>query len=214
MIQYAMVQTAGIDKAKADKIGRLLDYAAGAGQTPGDAVGNLPGGYVPLSDTLKSETTKAAAAVRAQAAPTQAPGGTPTGSDQPGTSGFGGTGDGSGTGTDSGFDSGTPPIDGGSTPGATDTPATTPTGTTNPQPTVAPTSKTSGSTAAKPLTTRLAPVAAYDSAKWALPLLLVFALTCLGLGPLLLMVSTGRVHKGAPRTRRLGNPFRRTGGLP
>lgn len=215
MVQYALVQTSGMDKTQADKIGRLLDYAAGAGQTSGDAVGNLPGGYVPLSDTLKAQTTKAATEVRAQVAPTPAPGGPPTGSDQPGTSGFGGTGSDQGTGPGSGFESGTPPIDGGGTSGPPDTPAaSTPTGSANPQPTVAPSAKNSGSNASKPLTARLAPVAAYDSAKWALPLLLVLALTCLGLGPVLLMVSTGRVHKGGSRTRRLGNPFRRTGRLP
>ena len=214
MVQYAMIQTAGIDKTKADKLGRLLDYAAGAGQTPGAAIGNLPGGYVPLTDSLKAQTTKAATEVRAQAAPTGVPGG-PPGSDQPGTSGFGGgTGSDFGTGTGSSFDSGTAPVDGGGTSGATDTSATTPPAGSVNSPSNAHSGKGSGSTASKPLTARLAPVASYDSAKWALPLLLVFGLTCLGLGPVLVMVSTGRVHKGLPRTRRLRNPFRRDERLP
>jgi hypothetical protein len=215
MVQYAMVQTSGVDKTQADAIARLLNFAAGAGQTPGDALGDLPGGYVPLSDTLKAQTTKAATAVAAQAAPTSAPNGTPTGSDQSGTSGFGGAGSDTGTGTGSGLDTGGSPVDSGGTSGATDTPPATNSSTpANPKPTVAPSSKSSASTASPLLTTRLRGVAAYDSAKWALPLLLVGALTCLGIGPLLLMVSTGRVHKGGPRTRRLRNPFRRAGRRP
>jgi hypothetical protein len=220
MVQYAMLPTSGLDKTKADKLGRLLDYAAGAGQTSGVAVGQLPGGYVPLSDTLKSETTKAAAAVRAQAgaAPTQAPGGTPTGSNLGGGSGFGGTGSDQGTG--SGFGSGETPIDGGSTPvtGDTSTSGPSSSSTSNPKPTVAPSAKNSGS-ASQPITTRLQGVAAYDSAKWALPLLLVGGLVCVGVGPLLLMAATGRLPKGrlpkgALRPSALANRFRRGRRLP
>ncbi|WP_457109142.1 hypothetical protein [Marmoricola sp. URHA0025 HA25] len=40
------------EKPVRDAVSKFLDYAAGAGQQPGDEVGQLPGGYVPLPPAL------------------------------------------------------------------------------------------------------------------------------------------------------------------
>jgi len=63
MIIYAVVPTGGISKAKAAAIARFLDYVAGPGQQSGTASGDLAPGYLPLPQSLRAQTLKAATAV-------------------------------------------------------------------------------------------------------------------------------------------------------
>ncbi|MBV8950058.1 MAG: hypothetical protein JOZ99_04220, partial [Actinobacteria bacterium] len=62
-VDYAMVPTTGVtDATKRSHIAQFLDFAAGAGQQPGA----LPVPYVPLTSDLKAETLKARDDVLAQ----------------------------------------------------------------------------------------------------------------------------------------------------
>ena len=56
MVIYAMVPTSGLSHAKAAAIARFLDFAAGAGQTPGVQPGQLPAGYLPLPASMRART--------------------------------------------------------------------------------------------------------------------------------------------------------------
>ncbi len=82
-IVYAAVRT-NQDPAALRDTAALLDYAAGAGQTSGAEVGQLPSGYLPLPDDLRAKTTSVAATLRelanAKPSPTagQPGGGAPT----------------------------------------------------------------------------------------------------------------------------------------
>jgi hypothetical protein len=96
MVIYAMCPTSGLSPAKAAAVARFLNFAAGAGQTPGTAPGQLAAGYLPLPASLAAQTKKLAAQVAKQ-----------TGNTSSGTHGTG-TGNGSGTGTGSGTGSGSP----------------------------------------------------------------------------------------------------------
>lgn len=71
MIVYAAVPTSGLQPADAADLAALLTFAAGPGQTPGDGVGQLPAGYLPLTAAdglgdLAAYTKAAAADVAAQ----------------------------------------------------------------------------------------------------------------------------------------------------
>jgi ABC-type phosphate transport system substrate-binding protein len=66
MVIYAMVPTSGTSHAKAASIAHFLDFAAGAGQTPGVQPGQLPAGYLPLPATLRAQTRKIAVEVADQ----------------------------------------------------------------------------------------------------------------------------------------------------
>ncbi|GAA2659701.1 MULTISPECIES: hypothetical protein [Actinosynnema] len=66
-VVYAGVQTAGMPKDSAEKYAKLLEHAAGDGQRYGTAPGDLPLGYLALSDPLREQTRNAAKAVRDQA---------------------------------------------------------------------------------------------------------------------------------------------------
>jgi hypothetical protein len=68
---FATVPTKGLSTTDAGNIAQFLRFAAGAGQTPGDNVGQLPAGYLPLTAgnglaPLVSFTLRAADAVAAQ----------------------------------------------------------------------------------------------------------------------------------------------------
>jgi hypothetical protein len=63
MVIYAVVPTGGISAAKAAAIAKFLDFAAGGGQTTGASPGELPAGYLPLPDSLRQQTLKAATEV-------------------------------------------------------------------------------------------------------------------------------------------------------
>ncbi|WP_433272017.1 hypothetical protein ACQPZF_14945 [Actinosynnema sp. CS-041913] len=65
-VVYAGVPTSGLPRSEADNYATLLEYAAGEGQQYGTAVGNLPVGYLALSDPLREQTRNAARAVRDQ----------------------------------------------------------------------------------------------------------------------------------------------------
>jgi hypothetical protein len=72
-VVYAAVPTLGLSAASAGNYAKFLDYAAGPGQVPGLSLGQLPPGYVPLSDPLKEQTRNAAQAVRDQKGEIPAP---------------------------------------------------------------------------------------------------------------------------------------------
>jgi outer membrane biosynthesis protein TonB len=63
MVIYAVVPTGGISKAKAAKIAQFLDYVASHGQQPGVDPGDLAPGYLPLPQSLRDQTLKAASEV-------------------------------------------------------------------------------------------------------------------------------------------------------
>src|SRR5579859_6759866 len=66
MVIYAMVPTSGLSHAKAAAIARFLDFAVGAGQSPGDLPGKLPAGYMPLPASMRALTRKLAVEVANQ----------------------------------------------------------------------------------------------------------------------------------------------------
>ena len=63
MVIYAVVPTGGISKAKAAAIAKFLDFVATSGQTTGTTPGELPQGYLPLPESLRQQTLKAATEV-------------------------------------------------------------------------------------------------------------------------------------------------------
>ena len=63
MVIYAIVPTGGISAAKAAAISQFLDFVATSGQTTGAAPGELPEGYLPLPESLRQQTLKAATEV-------------------------------------------------------------------------------------------------------------------------------------------------------
>jgi hypothetical protein len=72
-IVYAAIPTTGLTAATAANYAKFLDYAAGPGQVQGFAAGQLPTGYVPLSDPMREQTSNAARAVREQKGEVPAP---------------------------------------------------------------------------------------------------------------------------------------------
>ena len=63
MLTYAAVAPLGLDNTSRTDYAAFLTYAAGKGQVPGETLGSLPTGYVPLPAGLVSQTTEAAATV-------------------------------------------------------------------------------------------------------------------------------------------------------
>lgn len=63
MVIYAMVPTGGVSKQTAAKIAQWLDFVAGPGQQSGNAPGQLPPGFLPLTAKMRAETLKAATEV-------------------------------------------------------------------------------------------------------------------------------------------------------
>jgi hypothetical protein len=66
-LSYAVAAPSALDAAAGRDYAAFLRYAAGPGQQPGIAPGQLPLGMVPLPADLKTRTAAAAAAVEAQA---------------------------------------------------------------------------------------------------------------------------------------------------
>jgi hypothetical protein len=71
MVVYAAVPTSGLSAADAADYAAVLTFAAGPGQTPGEGVGQLPPGYLPITSAddlggLAAYTLAAAADVAAQ----------------------------------------------------------------------------------------------------------------------------------------------------
>ncbi|MGA5702445.1 hypothetical protein [Peterkaempfera bronchialis] len=145
LIVQAAARPAGLDAAARRDYAALLRYAAGAGQRPGDAPGDLPRGYAPMPQPLRAEALRTATAL-ADWRPAPSPGSAgPTGP----TSGTGPTGPAVGT-TVGGSTGGAP---GGEAGGG---PAADPTG----PPTGAPGSGGPGSPSPVPPTAGSAPAAA------------------------------------------------------
>jgi hypothetical protein len=63
MVIYAVVPTGGIPAAKAAAIARFLDFVASQGQQQGKQPGDLASGYLPLPESLRQQTLKAASEV-------------------------------------------------------------------------------------------------------------------------------------------------------
>jgi hypothetical protein len=71
MVVYADIPTSGLPSGNAAAYAQLLDFAAGAGQTPGLRAGQLPPGYLPMTSAnglgaMVTYTRAAAQDVRAQ----------------------------------------------------------------------------------------------------------------------------------------------------
>ena len=73
MVSYAATTPLSLAQPDRNAYSSFLRYAAGAGQTPGVAAGQLPGGYVPLPSDLSAQTRAAAATIVNPPSPT-APG--------------------------------------------------------------------------------------------------------------------------------------------
>jgi hypothetical protein len=67
VLSYAATAPAAIDKDAGKDYAAFLRYAAGPGQQPGLAPGQLPFGYVPLPESLRKQTLAAAGTIEAQA---------------------------------------------------------------------------------------------------------------------------------------------------
>src|SRR5215469_6092314 len=72
MVIYAVAPTSGTSHAKAAAIAKFIDYAAGAGQSPGLRPGQLPPGFLPLTAKLRAQARKAAQEVLNQTGATKA----------------------------------------------------------------------------------------------------------------------------------------------
>jgi len=70
LLTYAAIKPLVLNSAERDDFAAFIEYAAGAGQTPGQSNGELPRGYVPLPDAMKAQAAQAAATVRTMVAPT------------------------------------------------------------------------------------------------------------------------------------------------
>jgi len=97
-VVYAAVPTTGQSASALTDYANLIAYAAGAGQAPGAASGNLPPGFLPLPSSLKSQAMAVVKQLQADAKGSSSP--SPAGSGTSNTSGSG-TGPGGGTGTNS-----------------------------------------------------------------------------------------------------------------
>jgi hypothetical protein len=77
-LSYAVTAPTKLDTATGKDYATFLRYAAGPGQQPGIAPGQLPLGMAPLPDPLKAQTITAAATIEAQAGTTTTGPPTPT----------------------------------------------------------------------------------------------------------------------------------------
>ena len=71
MVIYAVAPTSGTSHAKAAAIAKFIDYAAGAGQSPGLRPGQLPPGFLPLTAKLRAQARRAAQEVLNQTGATK-----------------------------------------------------------------------------------------------------------------------------------------------
>jgi hypothetical protein len=77
-LSYAVTSPSTLDAAAGKDYAAFLRYAAGPGQQPGVAPGQLPFGMAPLPDPLRAQALAAAATIEAQAGKTQNGPPTPT----------------------------------------------------------------------------------------------------------------------------------------
>jgi hypothetical protein len=87
MLTYAAVAPSTVTSADCQAYASLLSYAAGPGQVPGVALGDLPAGYAPLPAALEKQTSGAAATLTAACAHHTTPGGSPGQGTNPGQGG-------------------------------------------------------------------------------------------------------------------------------
>ena len=80
MLTYAAATPLTLDPTSRQNYATFLKYAAGAGQTPGVELGQLPPGYAPLPADLRSQTLAAAATIVNPPSPASTPAPTPTSS--------------------------------------------------------------------------------------------------------------------------------------
>jgi hypothetical protein len=80
-ITYAAMVPSSLDSAARKDYARLLNYAAGPGQQPGVAPGDLPFGYAPLPPNLIADTKQVAATLVEPPASTSGDGGSSGGTD-------------------------------------------------------------------------------------------------------------------------------------
>ncbi|MFI6759174.1 hypothetical protein ACIBF5_08530 [Micromonospora sp. NPDC050417] len=78
MVNYAAVNISNQDQAARDDYAQFLRYAAGAGQTEGVRRGELPRGYLPLTNKLRQQTMLAANAIERGPTPSPTPSVEPT----------------------------------------------------------------------------------------------------------------------------------------
>jgi hypothetical protein len=88
-VTYAAVAT-DVPSADLNDYADLIDYAVGAGQTPGVAPGDLPPGYLPLTASLKAQALSVVAELRADAGASSGSSTSTGGSSQTSGSGTGG----------------------------------------------------------------------------------------------------------------------------
>ncbi len=119
MVVYALIPATGVDATTAGELAKFLLYATSDGQKPGEDIGQLPPGYLPMTaanglSAMIAYTKQAATLVAAQNGTTLPPTSPPAGS-------TGGSGSGAGSGTGTGATSPVPPPTG--KPSATPSPS-------------------------------------------------------------------------------------------
>lgn len=82
-ISYAVTAPRELDQDAADDYAEFIRYAAGDGQVPGIASGQLPGGYLPLTPALRAQALAAAADIEERGGPTASPSPSPSPSASP-----------------------------------------------------------------------------------------------------------------------------------
>jgi hypothetical protein len=63
-LMYAAVNVNALDQAQRDQYADLIEYAVTTGQTPGSSIGQLPEGYLPLTDDLRDQALAAVRTIR------------------------------------------------------------------------------------------------------------------------------------------------------
>jgi hypothetical protein len=174
------------DKATRTRMADFLDYVSGAGQVPGDRIGQLPAGHAPLTKDMLSEVAAAKAAVLAGPKHEPSPSPSPSGQPSPSSSSGGhvpavpGVAPGAGPG-------GTAPLPGGAPGGTVVAPSDAPSATQSAQ------------ADAAPAMTRVS-AQTNTARQLVLPALLVLAMIGVAAGPVLLYLD--RTGQGPSWLRR------------
>lgn len=72
VLTYGAVKPLGLDATAREQYAAFVDYAASAGQVPGQQIGQLPPGYAPLPAKLITQASDAAKSIRTMTAPAAA----------------------------------------------------------------------------------------------------------------------------------------------
>ena len=73
VLTYAAVKPLSLDTTARTQYAAFADYAASAGQVPGQLIGELPPGYAPLTPALETQAKDAASVIRTLTPPPAAP---------------------------------------------------------------------------------------------------------------------------------------------